>query len=117
MYQVYHIDSTATSTLNWGYKQIKANVGDKYAYELGLVTDLSEIIEAARKTNDQNERELLYSQALDLVMQLAVELPTYQRDDLFAYNGGKIDVSTFNKNTSAYSGLTSDLHTISLRIA
>ena len=117
MYQVYHIDSTATSTLNWGYKQIKANVGDKYAYELGLVTDLSEIIEAARKTNDQNERELLYSQALDLVMELAVELPTYQRDDLFAYNGGKIDVSTFNKNTSAYSGLTSDLHTISLRIA
>ncbi len=117
MYQVYHIDSTATSTLNWGYKQIKANVGGKYDFELGLVEELSEIIEAARKTTDQKKREVLYSTALDLVMELAVELPTYQRDDLFAYNENKIDISTFNKETSAFSGLTSDLHLISLRIA
>ena len=119
MYQVYHIDSTATSTLNWGYKQIKANVGDKYATELALVEELSEIIELARKTNDQKQRSVLYSNALDIVMQLAVELPTYQRDDLFAYNAGKIDVSTFtpNEELSPYMGLTSDLHTISLRIS
>ena len=119
MYQVYHIDSTASSTLNWGYKQIKANVGNKYATELALVGDLSEIIELARKTNNRNQREVLYSQALDIVMQLAVELPTYQRDDLFAYNAGKIDVSTFTPNSelSPYKGLTSDLHTISLKIS
>ena len=119
MYQVYHIDSTATSTLNWGYKQIKANVGNKYATELALVEELSEIIELARKTNDQNQRTKLYSDALDIVMELAVELPTYQRDDLFAYNASKIDVSTFTPNhlLSPYMGLTSDLHTVSLRIS
>ena len=119
MYQVYHIDSTATSTLNWGYKQIKANVGNKYATELALVEELSEKIELARKTNNQNQRKVLYSEALDIVMQLAVELPTYQRDDLFAYNAGKIDVSTFTPNSdlSPYKGLTSDLHTISLKIS
>jgi peptide/nickel transport system substrate-binding protein len=119
MYQVYHIDSTATSTLNWGYKQIKANVGNKYATEFTLVNDLSDIIEEARKTNDQNRRKVLYDNALDIVMQLAVELPTYQRDDLFAYNAGKIDVSTFTSNNdlSPYKGLTSDLHTISLKIS
>ena len=119
MYQVYHIDSTATSTLNWGYKQIKANVGNKYATELALVEDLSEIIELARKTNDQKQRTVLYSNALDIVMQLAVELPTYQRDDLYAYNANKIDVSTFTPNAelSPYMGLTSDIHTVSLRIA
>ncbi len=119
MYQVYHIDSTATSTLNWGYKQIKANVGGKYDYELGLVEELSEIIEDARKTNDQARRALLYSQALDIVMELAVELPTYQRDDLFAYNASKIDESTFTTKSelSPYKGLTSDLHTLSLKIA
>ncbi|MBQ3571340.1 MAG: hypothetical protein IJA15_00775 [Clostridia bacterium] len=119
MYQVYHIDSTATSTLNWGYKQIKANVGNKYATELALVEDLSEIIERARKTNDQKQRTVLYSNALDIVMQLAVELPTYQRDDLYAYNANKIDVSTFTPNAelSPYMGLTSNIHTVSLRIA
>lgn len=114
MYQVYHRDSTATSTLNWGYKQIKANVGGKYSKELKIVNALSEIIEEARATTNQTVRAGLYSQALDKVMELAVELPTYQRNDLFAYNSSKIDVNTFNKNTSPYKGLTSDMHLISL---
>ena len=117
MYQVYHMESTATSTLNWGYKQIKANVGNKYDAELRIITELSEIIENARKTNDQNRRTELYSQALDLVMQLAVELPTYQRDDLFAYNGSKIDVTTLtpDKDLTPYNGLISKMYNISLK--
>ena len=114
MYQVYHIESSATSTLNWGYKQIKANVGGKYDEELRIITQLSDIIERARKTNDQNRRTELYSQALDLVMQLAVELPTYQRDDLFAYNINKIDQDSLNKDLSPYSGLLMDIHTVRL---
>ena len=118
MYQVYHIESAATSTLNWGYKQIKANVGGKYDEELRIITALSDIIERARKTNDQDTRTELYAKALDLVMQLAVELPTYQRDDLFAYNGSKIDVNTLTPNAdlSPYNGLTSEMYNISLRV-
>ena len=116
MFQVYHKDSTATSTLNWGYKQIKQNVGGKYDTELAMVEELSEIIDAARKTTDQDERAELYAEALNLVMELAIELPTYQRDDLFAYNTDKIDESTFTPDSelSPYKGLTSDLHQVSL---
>lgn len=119
MYQVYHRDSTATSVLNWGYRQIKQNVGGKYNRELSIVNDLSDIIERARETEDQNVRAPLYSQALDLVMQLAVELPTYQRDDLFAYNGNKIDINTFTpaSELTSYMGLTNRLDLVSLRIA
>ena len=49
-------------------------------------------------------------------MQLAVELPTYQRNDLFAYNTNKIDVTTLTPDAqlSPYKGLTSDLHLVSL---
>lgn len=116
MFQVYHKDSTATSTLNWGYKQIKQNVGGKYDTELAMIEELSEIIDAARKTTNQDERAELYAEALDLVMQLAIELPTYQRNDLFAYNTDKIDVSTFTPDSelSPYRGLTSDLYRVSL---
>ncbi len=116
MFQVYHKDSTATSTLNWGYKQIKQNVGGKYDTELAMIEKLSEIIDDARKTTDQYERADLYAEALDLVMQLAIELPTYQRDDLFAYNTDKIDESTFTPDSelSPYKGLTSDLYRVSL---
>lgn len=116
MYQVYHIDSNASSTLNWGYKQIKANVGGKYDYELELITNLSEIIELARKTNDEGRRKSYYAQALDMVMQLAVELPTYQRNDLFAYNANKIDKDTLTPDSelSPFKGLISDIHNVSL---
>ena len=116
MYQVYHKDSNATSVLNWGYKQILLNAGNKYDTELALVETLSEYIELARKTNDMKIRKEIYKEALDIVMQLAIELPTYQRNDLFAYNTNKIDVNSLTPNSelSAYNGLTSDLHYVSL---
>ncbi len=123
MYQVYHKDSQATSVLNWGYKQILMNAGGKYDTEVRLLNELSKIIDTARKTNDggsnDSQRGRLYAQALDIVMQMAVELPTYQRVDLFAYNSDKIDESTFTpKNElTSYKGLTSDLHLVSLNVA
>ena len=52
MYQVYHIDSTAGSTANWGYRAIRKNAGGKYNEELALVKELSEIIDLARETLD-----------------------------------------------------------------
>lgn len=114
MYQVYHKDSNATSVLNWGYKQILQNT-DKYSYENALINDLSEIIDLARQTTVQSERESLYSDALDIVMQLAIELPTYQRDDLFAFNTNRLDVTSLTPKgeLSSYKGLTSDIHKIS----
>ena len=116
MYQVYHKDSKATSVLNWGYKQILMNAGGKYDYENTLVSELSDLIDQGRQTNDQEARKVIYASALDLIMQLAVELPTYQRDDLFAYNGNKIDVTTLtpDEELSPYKGLTSNLHLVSL---
>ena len=116
MYQVYHMDSKATSVKNWGYPSILTNAGGKYDTEVAIVTELSGIIEDARKINEKERRAILYEQALNLVMQLAVELPMYQRDDLFAYNFFKIDESTFTPENgrSAFKGLTSDIHKLSL---
>ena len=115
-YVVYHKESTATSVLNWGYKQILNDTSGKYAVEQELIDQLSELIESARKTDDKMERARDYSDALDIVMQLAIELPTYQRKDLFAYNTKKIDASTFTpiNELSPFKGLTSELWNVSL---
>ena len=119
MYQVYHKDSTATSVLNWGYRQILRNAGDRYRIEKGIVEKLSDLIDEAREVSEKSERAPIYKDALDKVMELAVELPTYQRSDLFAYNAKKIDSSTFTPEDqrSAFKGLTSDIHLISLIVA
>lgn len=117
MYQVYHMDSQATSTLNWGYKQIKrGSETDAFKDEHSLIRELSDLIEEARSFEAQEDRKPIYEEALQLVMELAVELPTYQRNDLYAYNTDKIDVSTFTPESelSPFKGLTSDLHEVSL---
>ena len=116
MYQVYHIDSTAGSTSNWGYRAIKANAGGKYDTELAIVKELSDIIDLARETLDIEKRTEYYAQALDLVMELAVELPTYQRSDLFAYNTKVIDVSTLTPKDelSSYNGPLSKIWEVGL---
>ena len=116
MYQVYHIDSTAGATSNWGYRAIKANAGGKYDVELGIVQDLSDIIDRARGTLDEKQRTELYAQALDLVMELAVELPTYQRSDLFAYNTNVIDIDSLTPSTelTSYNGPLNRIWEVSL---
>ncbi len=113
MYQVYHKDSKATSVLNWGYKQIKISP-NKYVEETRLINLLSDAIDEGRSTTDTTKRAQAYKKALNLVMELAVELPTYQRQDMFVYNTSFIDTSTFNTDTSSFKGLTSDIHLLSL---
>ncbi len=91
MYQVYHKDSTATSTLAWGYNYLKTSGS---AEELKILDELSDLIDAARKTNDKGQRSELYQQAMAKVLDLAVELPVYQRSVLYAYNSNVISTDS-----------------------
>lgn len=115
MYQVYHKDSNATSVLNWGYPQILANPNN-YTVETEIINELSDLIESGRSYTEQNVRSTYYKEALDKVMELAVELPTYQRKDLYAYNTNKIDVTSMTPSNqlSAYVGLTDKIWEIRL---
>ena len=110
MYQIYHKDSLATSVNNWGYKQIKLDkYGEAYSDEWLLVDELSSLIDAGRETVDQEERKAIYADALDVIMELAVEMPTYQRKDMSAYNSELINESTLTPDSdlSPYNGLIS----------
>ena len=104
MYQVYHKDSLATSVNNWGYRQIKANK-TLYATEWNLIQQLSQLIDDGRATDVQKDRETIYAQALDLIMELAVEFPTYQRKDMSAYNAKILDRESMTAKPTAYEGL------------
>ena len=92
MYQVYHKNSTATSTLAWGYNVIVDN--DSYPEENQIIDKLSELIEQARETEDRAERTRLYKLAMQQVLDLAIELPVYQRDVLYAYDSNIIKESS-----------------------
>ena len=91
MYQVYHKNSTATSTLAWGYPSIK-NQGS--SQEKNILNELSDLIDRARETDDQTIRADLYEQAMGKVLDLAIELPVYQRSTVYVYNAKVIDENT-----------------------
>ncbi len=105
MYQVYHKDSNATSVKNWGYETIFADTTGQFADEQTIINELSELIEKGRETNIQEERAPIYKEALDLVMDLAVEMPTYQRKDCVAYNKNVIDAKSLNQNPTPFAGV------------
>lgn len=97
MYQVYHKDSSATSIRNWGFPYImEEGTGE----EQDLLDKLAELIEDGRATIVEKDRKDIYSDALDTVMELAVECPTYQRKNLYIWNSSVIDSSTLCKATA-----------------
>ncbi len=101
MYQVYHKNSTATSTLAWGYREILASP-NLYPEENAILTELSEVIDAAREIEDKTERAKLYKQAMGYVLDLAVEMPVYQRDVLYAYNANVIKTESLPEEINPY---------------
>lgn len=109
MYQVYHKDSNATSILNWGYSYIER---EGTSEEKNLLDELAALIEDGRATDVVAKRQPIYREALDVVMELAIELPTYQRKDLYVYQNGIFDTSTFTE-ASAYQSPLSELWNVS----
>ncbi len=105
MYQLYHKDSTSTTTRSWGYAEIFADP-TTYAEENEIINKLSDLIVQGRTKFSREARSEIYWQAYTQVMELAVELPTYQRTNIYAYNANKIDGDTFlsEDETSAYRG-------------
>lgn len=99
MYQVYHKNSSATSVYAWGYREIKADT-TTYSEENRIINALSNIIDDARETTDQDTRTTLYEKAMWYVLELAVEMPVYQRQNLYAYNSST--VKGFQTNVNPY---------------
>ncbi len=108
MYQTYHMESQASSVKNWGYSQI---IGRKdsaaWSDEYDIIVRLSEKIDEGRGTTVEAERKGIYADALDLIMELACEFPTYQRNDLSAYQANMLDPATLPSASecTSYSGL------------
>lgn len=107
MFQNYHKDSTANATKNWYCQGMLDDTTGQFDTEKVLINDLADLIEEARETNNEKERAAIYKEALDVVMKLCIELPTYQRNDLAVFNTEIIDVNTLNQNPSFNEGVVS----------
>lgn len=119
MYQVYHYLSQAESVVSNGIQWLYANGGDN---ELGVISVkkldgsvvsmnqkqalayLAELIEDGTKYMLAEERAPIYSKALEILAQLVIELPTYQRKNLFVYDGTVIKGTSLATTVTPYWG-------------
>ena len=99
LYQVYHKNSTATSTYAWGYREILSGAESQYGEEKQILNELSELIDLAREKDDKEYRSEKYREAMTKILELAVELPVYQRNVLYAYNSNVIDSNSIPKES------------------
>ena len=96
MYQIYH--SQGTSNYNYDIKD----------------AELDEIIVDARSTTDQAARTLMYKEALDIVMDWAVEVPIYQRQNCFIFSTERVNISTLTPDITTYWNWMNDIEKLEL---
>ncbi len=113
MFQVYHKDSKATSVNNWGYKYLLDSNSQHVTEERRILDELAIEIDNGRSSLSENIRKQYYARALDLVMELAVEYPTYQRRDLYVINKKVIDINSINDDPTSYTGVLSRMWEVS----
>lgn len=102
-YQIYSINSNATSTKNW-YKDgiLRSGEGGDFAEEYAIAMKLSDKIDAGRQTLNQTDRASIYKDCLDLIMDMAVEFPTYQRNNLCVYNSAVLDQKSMHVKDASF---------------
>lgn len=103
MYQVYH-SSNATG----------AGGTDSNHY---MITDpqLDTIIMEARQSDDQTYRKAAYKQALDIIIDWAVEIPTYQRQNSVIFSNERVNVDTVTPDITTFYEWMAEIENMELR--
>ncbi|GEM_PF-215018 len=117
MYQVYHYNSAAGSVEQNGIKGLYSNssaVGTITVTKLDGTTAemnqkdaikyLGDLIELGTKYMNKEERQPIYTKALEVLAQLSIEVPTYQRKNMYAYDQTILDGATMSQNVTPYWG-------------
>ena len=116
MFQVYYSDpevNQAGSPKSTGLYEMFKSGSDE---EKAILVRLNELIIQGRTSLNVDERKPIYSEALDKAMELAVELPTYQRKNMFVYNQDVIDSASLvpSDKITPYKGPIDEIWNVSL---
>lgn len=92
MYQIYYSD-VANGGANAG--------GSNYMYDIAD-EELDELIMKARKSLVQEYRKTIYKECLEKVVDWAVEVPVYQRQNAFVFSTERVKIDTVTKDITTF---------------
>ncbi len=100
MYQVYH-----SSNYNAGTKS------NHYAI---TSDELDELMIAARESADRSYRKATYKECLEIILDWAVEIPTYQRQNAVIFSTERINMDTVTPDITTYWGWMNDIELLEM---
>ena len=115
MYQIYYSDVANAGTASEGQNQAGgANQGgSNYMYCIADA-ELDQLIMDARASTDQTYRKAMYKSCLDIVIDWAVEIPVYQRQNAIIFSSERVDMSTVTPDITTFYGWMSEIENIEL---
>ena len=103
MYQIYF---SGNSTMAAG--------GSNYMYDIAD-DELNQLILDARKSMDQSYRKQMYKTCLDIIVDWAVEVPVYQRQNAIIFSTERIDMDTVTPDITTFYGWMAEVQNIELK--
>ena len=105
MYQIYYSD-VANGGANPG--------GSNYMYDIAD-PDLDQMILDARKSTDQTYRKAMYKACLDTIIDWAVEIPVYQRQNAIIFSAERVNLDTVTPDITTFYGWMSEIQNPELK--
>lgn len=75
---------------------------------------LDKLIMDARKSADHAYRKSVYKQCLDIIMDWAVEIPTYQRQNAIIFSTERVNISTLTPDITTFWGWMNDIQKLEM---
>ena len=102
MYQVYHSSGI-----------VGRNGSDSNHYHID-VPELDQLIVDARLSDDQAYRKAVYKQVLDIITDMAVEIPAYQRQNCTVFSAERLNLSTLTPDITTFWGWMNDIQNLEM---
>ena len=115
MYQVYYSDVADAGSATDGQNPLggSAQGGSNYMYCIAD-PELDQLIMDARATTDQTYRKAMYKACLDIIIDWAVEIPVYQRQNAIIFSSERVNMDTVTPDITTFYGWLSEVQNIEL---
>ena len=115
MYQIYYSDVANAGTATSGQNPLggAAQGGSNYMYCIAD-PELDQLIMDARATTDQTYRKAMYKACLDIVIDWAVEIPVYQRQNCIIFSSERVNMDTVTPDITTFYGWLNEIENVQL---
>lgn len=104
MYQIYYSDAANSEKASGSRVNPNGGVnqgGSNYMYRI-TDPDLDQLIMDGRTSTDQAYRKQIYKAALDIIIDWACEIPTYQRQNAIIFSTERVNVATVTPDITTF---------------